>query len=281
MTSTSNRPGAPLLTIRPGATPIGQYLADLWRHRDLVSVLAVRDIKLRYRQTALGASWVLLQPLLGAGVLSFVFNRVAKLPAEGAPYFVFAYAGFLTWTAFSSTLVRSSTSLVQGQGLVSKIFFPRVILPFSTVFAALLDFVVASLVLVVMCLSESIFSGWRLLSAPLWLGLILLLSLGAGLLLAGIAVTYRDVAQITPVAVQLLLYASPVGYSASAVPARYRTLYHLNPISALVEQFRWSVLDTAPAKHWYVIYSTAWAVGLFLIGTFVLARYERKFADVV
>lgn len=271
----------PLLTIRPGANPLRQYARDMWRHRDLAGVLATRDVKLRYRQTFLGAAWVVLQPLLGAGILSFVFNRVAQLPTEGVPAFVFTFAGMMVWTAFSSTFTRSTGSLVAGGALVSKIFFPRLILPIATVYAALVDFAVSSLILIYLLVTERVFGGWRLVTLPVWFGLLLMLALGGGFLLAGVAVRYRDINQIVPVAVQLLLYLSPVAYSASAIPDRYDTLFHLNPVAALIQQFRWSVLGTEPAATGFVVYSAALAFVLFFTGAFVLSRFERKLADVI
>jgi lipopolysaccharide transport system permease protein len=271
----------PLLTIEPGASAIRQYAIDLWHHRDLVPVLAMRDIKLRYRQTALGAGWVILQPLFSAGILSFVFGRVAKLPSEGVPYFLFAFAGMMGWTAFATTLTRSSSSLVSQSALVSKIFFPRLILPLSTVFGALVDFVVTIALLVVLLVINDVSIGVRVVSMPVWLALLLMLALGVGFLLSGIAVTYRDVIQMTPVAVQFVLYATPVAYGTTAIPQRYQFMYHLNPIAALIEGFRWSLIGTAAPETGYAVYSCAFAVVVFFVGAIVLQKRERKFADVV
>ncbi|MEW6155105.1 MAG: ABC transporter permease [Actinomycetota bacterium] len=282
----SELPGAgpgppPPLVIEAGPTPLGQYLRDMWHHRDLVRVLAVREIKLRYRQTALGATWVVLQPLLAAGILSFVFGTVAQLPSEGVPFFVFAYAGLLCWNAFSSTVARSTTSMVANASLVAKIFFPRLVLPYSSVLVVLLDFVVALSVMVVLLVTNGINPGLPLALFPVWLLLALMLAEGAGTVLASISVRYRDVPQIVPVMMQFFLYASPVAYSATAVPERYQTLYYLNPMASLLDAFRWSMVGTSAPDGTFLAYSAVVAVVAFVAGAIVLERMEGKFADVI
>lgn len=271
----------PTLVINASASPLSQYLRDLRRYGDLVPMLATRDVKLRYRQTALGAIWVVLQPLIGAGILTFVFGRVAGLGSEGVPYFLFSFGGMLAWTVFASTLTRSSGSLVQHAALVSKIFFPRLILPIASVFAVLVDLLVSAGMLTVLMTVEGFGVGWRLVTAPLWIAALLLLALGIGCVLASISVRYRDVGQITPVLVQVLLYLSPVAYAVTEVPERYRRWYRLNPLAPLMEQFRWSLFGTPTAPGRYVLYALAMSLGVFALGAVRLVKAERLFADVV
>lgn len=271
----------PHLVIVPGSTPLLQYARDLLHHRDLVWVLALRDLKLRYRQTALGVTWVVLQPLLAAGILSFVFGNVADLPTEGIPTFVFTYAGMLAWTTFSQTFQRATTSLVSSAALVSKIFFPRLVLPISTVFSIMVDFCVSFVVMLILLYTNDLAPDARILLLPVWLAFLLMISEGVGSFLATFAVRYRDIPQITPVIVQLGLYASPVAYAVNAIPDRYLTLYYLNPLVALLEAFRWSLAGTAFPSIGHLSYSIAVAVIAIVVGTVTLERRERTFADVI
>ena len=189
----------PQLVLKPSAGWQAINLKQIWQYRDLLMTLAMRDVKLRYRQTALGAIWVILQPLLGAGILSFVFNRVANIPTGSIPPFLFSFAGMLGFTVFSSTLSKSSASLVGNSQLVSKVFFPRLVLPLSTVLSTLVDFGVSLVMLFVLMLIYHITPGVQILLAPLWLALMLLMSLGCGLIAAAVMVSYRDVQYVLPV----------------------------------------------------------------------------------
>lgn len=264
---------------RSGWQPIN--LRQLWHFRDLLLSLAARDVKLRYRQTALGVLWVVLQPLVGALVFAFVFGTVAKLPDGGVPPLALSFAGLLAWNAFNTTLTKASTSLIQNAQLISKVFFPRLLLPVSTVFAALIDFAVSLAVMAVILGMYRIVPGPGLLLLPLWTLLILLLALGLGLFAAALAVSYRDVQYILPVLTPFLLYASPVGYSAAAVPARWQALYFLNPLTSLLEAFRWSLLGHGDLRWGYLGYAAAMAIGVFIGGAFAFRRMERWFADVI
>lgn len=257
-------------------------LAELWRFRDLLLTFATRDLKLRYKQTALGVTWVLFQPLIGAGIFSFVFGNVAGFSAPGGtPYFVFTFVGMLAWGLFSKTLSRASTSLVSDAHLISKIYFPRLILPLSKSFAALIDLAVALGLLVVLLLVFWHLPGPEVLLMPVILLLLLLLALGIGFFATALAVKYRDVNYIVPVAVQFLLYASPVAYSVREVPPAYRDYYYLNPLTSLLEAFRWSVLGTGELALSYLAWSAAACVIVFVGGALVFKRLERSFADVV
>jgi len=271
----------PYLLIEPRAGWQALSVKELWQYRDLLMTLAWRDVKLRYRQTALGVIWVVLQPLIAAGLFSFVFGKVAKLPSDGLPYFLFAYAGLLGWSAFSSTLTKSSGCLLQNAQLVSKVYFPRLVLPLSTVFSSLIDFGVALIMLAVMMLVMGLHPGIGVLLLPVWLAQILLLSVGLGLFASALTVTYRDVQYVLPVLTQFLMYASPVAYALSAVPMHLRWLYHLNPLSTLLEGFRWSLLGVGYLETGAITYSALVSVGIFIWGAFAFKKMERKFADVI
>ncbi|MCC6484196.1 MAG: ABC transporter permease [Armatimonadetes bacterium] len=271
----------PHLTIRPsrGWSPIN--LRELWMFRDLLLVLAGRDVKLRYRQTALGAIWVILQPLMAAGIFAVVFGKVAKLPSDGVPYFLFAYAGQLGWGVFSGTLSKSSLSLVGNAHLVSKIYFPRLVLPLSTTLGVLLDFAVALGMMVVLMALYHVRPHAGLLLLPVWMVLILMLSLGLGLIAAALTVSYRDIQHILPVIIPFIMYASPVAYSMQAVPASLKPFFLVNPMSGLLEAFRWSLLGTGHLRPDFLGYSAAAAVLVFFFGAFSFRKMERKFADVI
>jgi lipopolysaccharide transport system permease protein len=271
----------PLLIIRPGRGRFVAQLAEAWRFRDLLMGLAGRDVRLRYRQTVLGAAWVVLQPLLAAAVFAFVFGRVAGLSSGGVPYFLFSYSGLLAWGVFFAVVTKASLCLVGNAALVSKIYFPRVVLPLSTVPSALLDFAVALALLAVLMPVYRVRPGLPLLSLPLWLGLVLLLGAGLGLVTAALTVRYRDVQYVLPVLMQLLLYASPVAYSVARVPARLRAVYFLNPLSGLLEAFRWSLLGGAPPPWGYVTYAAAFSVAALAAGLWWIGNTERSFADVI
>ncbi len=271
----------PYLVIKPTSGWQALQLGQIWRFKDLLVTLARRDVTLRYRQTALGVAWVVLQPLIAAGIFAFVFGVVAELPSGGTPYFVFSYAGLLGWNLFSTTMARASVSLTGNSQLISKVYFPRLILPLSGVFSTLLDFIVATVVMIVLMVFYQITPGMGLLLLPLWMSLITLLALGIGLTAAALAVSYRDVLHILPVMTQMILYASPVAYATVAVPEHLRPLYLLNPMANLIEAFRWSLLGTGQVS-WKYMLGTIIVVGVvFIGGAFAFKRMERKFADVI
>jgi lipopolysaccharide transport system permease protein len=271
----------PFLTIRPPSGWAALNLPELWRFRDLLFVLAGRDLRLRYRQTALGISWVLIQPLLAAGVFAVIFGKVAKLPSDGVPYFIFSFAGLLGWTIFNGTVAKAAASLVGNAALVSKVYFPRLILPLSTVLSTLVDFVVALVAMIIFMLIWHVAPGRQIALLPLWVLLTALLAMGLGLLAAALTVSYRDVQYIIPVLLQLALYASPVAYSLAAVPATLRPWFALNPLAGLLEAFRWSLLGTSSLNLPAVAYSATCAVAAFLVGAVCFKRMERRFADVI
>ena len=272
----------PTLSIVPTSGWQAINLPELWQFRDLLTTLAQRDVKLRYRQTSLGVLWVILQPLLAAGIFSFVFGKVAKLPApDGIPYLVFSYAGLLAWNAFSSTLTKTSRCLLQNANLVSKVYFPRLALPLSTVFSTLIDFGVAFVVMIILMLVNHIAPTLGILLLPVWLLLIVLLALGVGLYASALMVSYRDIQYVLPVVTQFLLYASPVAYAASLVPSKYRLIFEINPLTGLLEAFRWSLLGVGHFPLAAVTYSAIITVVVFVAGAFSFKAMERKFADVI
>lgn len=272
----------PIVRIRPPRRWEALDLSGLWRFRDLLLALAVRDIKLRYRQTVLGVLWVILQPLLGAGIFAFVFGRVAGLDSGGQPYVLFAYAGLLAWNLFNGVVLKASGSLVANAPLVSKVFFPRLVLPFSGAISTLVDFGIA----LVMGVALFVVSGQPptalLLLAPFWLCFLLLLAMGIGLLCAALAVAYRDVIHVLPVALQFLLYGSPVGYTIAVIPPGLpRLLFKLNPLAALIEGFRVSFLGHGEIDLRSSVYACVMAVVIFVAGLVLFRRMERQFADVI
>jgi lipopolysaccharide transport system permease protein len=275
----------PWLTIRPTSGWAAVDLRDLWRFRDLLMSLAVRDLKLRYKQTALGVIWVVLQPLLAAGVFSFVFGKVARLPSDGLPYFLFSYAGLLGWNLFSNTLTKSSNCLIGNSQLISKVFFPRLVLPLSTIPSVLVDFGVALGMMIVLMIIYRVPPGPGLLLLPLLMALLFALALGIGLCSAALTVSYRDVQYILPVMLQILMYASPIAYGLTyameRVPGKLQIVYLLNPLSTPLEAFRASLLGTPwPSLAW-LAYSTLAAIVVFVLGALSFKQMERKFADVI
>ena len=271
----------PYLTIRPARGWVALNLAELWHFRDLLGSLALRDLKLRYKQTALGVLWVILQPLMAAGVFSFVFGTVAKLPSGGVPYMVFSFAGLLGWTYFAGVLTKTSGCLVGNANLISKVFFPRLILPLATIGSNLVDFTAAAAVMIVLLVAHHIVPSIMVLLLPLWMLLLTAVALGIGLCTAALAVSYRDIQYILPVFTQILLYASPVAYSINAVPEHLRWVYSLNPLTPLLEAMRASLLGSTFPPPSSLLISGALAVCLFIAGLYSFKRMERKFADVI
>jgi lipopolysaccharide transport system permease protein len=272
---------APLLKIRPTTSWAAIDFREVWNFRDLAFALAGRDLKLRYKQTVLGVVWVVLQPLLAAGVFTFVFGKVAKMPSDGLPYFLFSYAGLLGWNLFFNTVTKTSACLVGNSHLISKVFFPRLVLPLSTVPSTLVDFAVAAAMMAVLMAIYHVAPGPGLMLLPVWMALLLLLSLGIGLVTAALAVSYRDVTYILPVVLQLLMYGSPIAYAASVVPARLRTYYNLNPLAPLLEGFRWSLLRRGELSPRFLALATITSILLFVAGLYSFKRMEKKFADVI
>jgi lipopolysaccharide transport system permease protein len=271
----------PFMVIEPTSGWAALNLLEVWQYRDLLFTLAARDVKLRYKQTALGVVWVILQPLMAAGIFSFVFGKVLKAPSDGVPYFMFSFAGLLGYTAFSSTLTKASACVVGNSQLVSKVFFPRLILPLSTVLSTLIDFAVSMVLMVAMMALTGIWPGWQVLLLPVWLTLLIMLAVGVGLYTSALMVSYRDLQYVIPVMLQFLLYASPVAYPVSAVPGRMQIWFYLNPVAGLLEAFRWSVMGRGTINWVAVGYAAGVVVVVFVFGAFEFKKMERKFADVI
>jgi len=259
-----------------------EELIGAWRQRDLTAILAGRDIKLRYRQTALGVIWVVLQPVLVSGVFSFVFGSIAKLPTAGVPYFLFAYSGLVGWNLFANVLSRSSVSLIGNSALVAKIYFPRIILPLSTIVGALLDALVGSTVMLILILASGRpIDILPLLTLPLWIAWTALMAIGVGLLLSGLIVRYRDFNYVLPLMLQLLLFGSPVAYASAAVPQRFHLAYMLNPLAPLIDGVRWSFLGIGQPSGPSLLWSGLLSLIALAVGLETFRRAEARFADVI
>ncbi len=278
--ATSASPAA-FLEISPRSGFSALNLREVWQYRDLLIVLAMRDLKLRYKQTALGVVWVILQPLMAAGIFSFVFGRVLKAPSDGLPYFIFSFAGLLAYNAFSTSLTKASACVVSNAPLVAKVYFPRLILPLSTVLSTLVDFAVGLVLMAVLMVANGIAPGWGALLLPLWLLLLLGLAIGIGLMTSAMMVRYRDLQYVIPVLLQLILYASPIAYPVSAVPTNLRIWFNLNPLSGLLEAFRWSLLGIGSFSPLQVSYSAVVVVLSLVSGAYAFKKMERQFADVI
>ncbi len=269
------------LRLAPGHRNVGRELAETWQARDLLYTFADRDLRLRYRQTALGVVWVVLQPLIAAGIFTFVFGTVAHMSSEGKPYMLFTFAALTGWNLFSGILTRTAGCLVGNAHLVSRIFFPRLILPLSVMPAAMVDFIVSLGMFAALLMIYHVAPTLALLTLPFWMLLLAAGAFGTGLVAASLMVQYRDVQFVLPVATQLVLYASPVAYAASRVPEKWHTLYFLNPLVAAIEGLRWSLLGTEAPSIGSVAYSSAVAIVAVIFGVIVFRRMERGFADVI
>jgi lipopolysaccharide transport system permease protein len=271
----------PVLVIQPSRAWFQFDLAGLWQHRELLYFLVWRDLKVRYKQTAIGAMWALLQPLMTMVIFTVIFSHLAKIPSDGLPYPIFAYTALLPWTYFASALSRSSTSVVSEAHLISKAYFPRAVLPIAGTLSGILDFAVAFVLLVGMMIWYGITPGWQLLALPLFLLLALATALAVGLWCSALNVRYRDVGYIIPFLTQCWMYASPVAYPVSLVPDRWRFVYSLNPMAGVIEGFRWALLG----KHgpdFGVMAASAVVVSVVLVGGMVFfKRMEKTFVDIV
>ena len=259
------------------------YWADLWRYRELFQVLAWRDVTIRYKQTIIGVAWAVIRPLLATIIFSLLMGRVAKLPSDGgAPYPLMVFAGMLPWTFFATALSDASSSLVANTNLVSKVYFPRLIVPTATIVAATVDFAIGLVILAGMMLWFRFAPDWRIVFLPLFGVMAFLAALGPSLWTAAVNVRYRDFRYVIPFIVQFGLYVSPVAYSSSVVPARWRLLYSLNPMVGVIDGFRWCVLGGRAAIYW-----PGFGLGLAVIvlalwlGVRQFRRLEKSFADLI
>lgn len=270
-----------VLRIQPSSGWSTIDLRELWEYRDLLMILAMRDVKLRYRQTALGVIWVVLQPLVTALIFTVVFGRLASLPSDGLPYLLFAFAGMLPWSLFSQSIQRAGNSLISDARLISKVYFPRMIVPIASTFAVLVDFAVAAVVMLLLMVYYRTPVGWPLLLLPVLVAATLLVAVGVSLWLSALSVQYRDFVYVLPFLTQAWMYVSPVAYSTSLIPDRWRVVYALNPMVGIIEGFRWSLLGHGTFSPEYLAAALAMAVVFFISGAFVFHRVERVFADVI
>jgi len=273
---------APVLTvIRPSRGWLAINLREIWTYRELLGFLAWRDVSVRYKQTVLGASWAVIQPFFSMLVFTLFFGRLAQIPSDGVPYPVFSYAALLPWTYFATAVTSSSNSLVGNQQLITKVYFPRLVIPLASALPALIDFAIAFIVLILMMAYYGIAPTSNILWLPAFLLLALFTALGVGLWLSALNAIYRDIRYTVGFLVQFWLFASPVTYPASMVPERWRTLYGLNPMTGVIEGFRWALLGTGDGPGPMIALSAAATLCLLLSGVFYFRRMERSFADIV
>jgi lipopolysaccharide transport system permease protein len=271
----------PHTRIEPSIGWISLGLKDLWQYRELLFFLTWRDIKVRYKQTALGAAWAIIQPLFTMLVFTLFFGRLAKVPSDGIPYPLFSYTALLPWQLFAYALTESSNSVVANERLITKVYFPRLVVPLASILAGLVDFVVAFTLVVGMMVWYGVRPTWAVLTLPFFVILAMATALGVGLWLSALNVIYRDVRYTLNFIVQFWLFASPVAYSSTLVPARWRPFYGLNPMAGVIEGFRWALLGKAQAPG-AMLWVSMIVVALVLIGgLYYYRRMEKTFADVV
>ena len=276
------KPGSILTLIKPEKGWSALNLRDLWRYRELIYFMTWRDLKVRYKQTLLGASWAILRPFLTMIVFSIFFGNLAKVPSDGIPYPIFAYTALLPWELFASALSQASRSLVQNTNMVTKVYFPRMILPISSILAGVVDFLIAFVVLIGMMIFYKITPTVNIWTLPLFILLALITALGVGFWLAALNVLYRDVNYVTPFLTQFWMFITPIAYGSSLIPENWRFLYAINPLSGVVDGFRWALLgnqQSAPGPT--LILSSLIAVVVLISGMFYFRRMERQFADKV
>jgi lipopolysaccharide transport system permease protein len=260
-----------------------QYWRDLWHYRELFQVLAWRDIAVRYKQTVIGIAWAVIRPFLTMIVFTIVFGKVAKLPTPaGIPYALLVFAGMLPWTFFSTALAETSNSLISNSSLISKVYFPRLIVPTATVGVAFIDFLVSLVILAFLMLWYRFLPGWQVVFLPIVVLVAILASLGPGLWITALNVKYRDFRYVIPFLVQFGLYVSPVGFSSSVVPQKWRLLYSLNPIVGVIDGFRWCLLRGQPELYWPGFAASLGVTIFFLwLGIYQFRKMEKTFADLI
>ncbi|MBS3029869.1 MAG: ABC transporter permease [Dolichospermum sp. DET50] len=271
----------PELIIEAGRTE-KQYWQDLWRYRELFYFLAWRDILVRYKQTAIGIVWALIRPFLTMVVFTVVFGQLAKLPSEGAPYPILVFSAMLPWQFFSNSLSECSNSLISNANLLSKVYFPRLVVPTSAVVVSFVDFMISGIILLALMAWYNFVPSWRILTLPFFIAVAFAASMGAGLWLASLNVQYRDFRFIVPFIVQFGLYISPVGFSSSIVPEKWRFIYSLNPMVGVIDGFRWAILGGNSQLYLPgFLLSMALVFLLLVSGIWYFRKMERTFADVI
>jgi lipopolysaccharide transport system permease protein len=271
-----------VLIIEPGRIE-KNYWTDLWRYRELFLILAWRDISVRYKQTIIGIFWAIIRPFLTMAVFTIIFGRLAKLPSDGnAPYALLVFSAMLPWSLFSTALSEASNSLIGNEKLISKIYFPRMIVPTATVVTAFIDFLISFIILLGMMIYYQFLPGWSILLLPAFITLALLASLGPGLWITALNVKYRDFRYVIPFIVQFGLYISPVGFSSNIIPEKWRLLYSLNPMVGVIDGFRWCILGGESAIYWPGFVLSLIIVAFFLWqGVWRFRKMEKSFADMI
>lgn len=258
------------------------YWSDLWAYRELLYFLAWRDLLVRYKQTALGVAWALLRPLVTAGILTVVFGALAQMPSEGVPYALLVFAGALPWLLFANALNDIGSSLLSNAGMISKVYFPRLVVPLGAVGVNLADFVVGAVAFGILMAAYGFAPDWRLLGLPFFLVLAVSAALGLGLLVAALNVRYRDFRHLLPFIVQFGLFISPVGYTSSVIPEAWRLAYYLNPMAGVIDGFRWALLGGHVAPYWPGVAASAVVTAVLLwCGVAYFRATEKTFADVI
>ena len=278
---TPSNSAVPAIRIEPTAGLFAFNLRDLWEYRELLYFLTWRDIKVRYKQTALGAGWALLQPLLTMVVFTFVFGRFAGVPSNGVPYPLFSFAALLPWQYFASAVGRSGVSLVNSSNLISKVYFPRLVVPLAAAIAPLVDFAIAFLILIVMMFYYGVMPTWTILYLPVFILLAFATALAISLWLSALNVRYRDINYLIPFMVQIWMFVSPVAYPSSLVPEKWQLLYGLNPMASVVEGFRWALLGSGQPPDSLMLVSSCMVLVVFFTGLVYFHKTEQTFADII
>lgn len=269
------------LVIEAGHTE-RHYWKDLWRYRELFFFLAWRDVLVRYKQTVIGIAWSVIRPVLTMVVFTIIFGKLAKLPSGGAPYPIMVFAAMLPWQFFANSLIENSNSLVSNANMVTKVYFPRLVLPASTVIVSLIDFLISFAILTALMVWYRFIPDWHIFALPLFLLFAFMISFGFGLWFASLNVRYRDFRYIVPFIVQIGLYVSPVGFSSNIVPEKWRLLYSLNPMVGVIDGFRWAILGGGEQIYWPGFFLSLLVTAFIsILGIWYFRKTERVFADVI
>jgi len=279
--STHTASSSHTIIIEPARGWSALNLRELWEYRDLLYFMVWRDLKTRYRQTALGPLWILIQPLFSMVLYTIIFGVIAKLPSGGVPYQVFTYCALLPWDVFNDAVNSGSTPLLSNRDLISKVYFPRLVLPLTRIISSLVDFSISFIILIGMLVFYRLSPNWGIVLVPFFLLLAIIFGLGTGLWFAGIIVKYRDFGQISSYLVRFLMYASPVVYSSEIVPKQFYFIYHLNPMANVLEGFRWALLGSPPPDWRMLGISTLLALVLLVSALYNFKRVERSIVDIV